>query len=164
MLLFSLVVLWLAGLISKAHGQTGNENEPPTLNSSLQEVEATLQTLESRLLERQRQVESLRDNLRVADERLNALVVSYRSLGAQLQEAQSTLERSQTDLTATSLSLEALSKRYDELERSWQEYRTEMTKQVYDLDRQYKRAKRWVWGFGISTAIGFIVSILLAIK
>lgn len=164
MFLFCLVVLWLAGLISKAHGQTGNESEPMPLNSSLEQVEATLRTLESRLVERQRQVESLRDNLRVADERLNALVGSYESLGAQLQEVQSTLERSQTDLTATSLSLEALSKRYAELESRWQEYRTEMTTQVVDLERQYRMAKRWAWGFGISTAVGFIVSLLLAIK
>lgn len=164
---------WLVGLLivllllmagPKAHGQTGNESEPPSLTSSLETAEQMLTLLVTRLGERQTQVSELQSSLTQADEKLRDLAESLATLRAQLEAAQSSLAQSQADLQETLRLLDALSKRYDALEESWQAYRKEVTAQVFTLETNLARSRRWAVGFGVTTVIGVIVSVMLAIR
>jgi chromosome segregation ATPase len=148
----------------KANGQSVSPSEPPTLSENLSQAEQTLTLLVRRLEERQKQVADLLANSQIADGKLRDLAESLASLRLQLESAQASLEKSQSELTVTSLSLQSLSMRYDELERKWLAYRSEMKTQVDTLERDYARARRWAIGFGVSTAVGFIVSVVLALR
>lgn len=159
-----LFVLLLLLVTTQAHGQDGSVSAPTPLRQSLSEAEQTLTLLSARLAERRQQVSDLQASLARADERLIDLAASYESLRQTLGAAQSSLAQSQTDLTATSSSLEALSARYVALEISWQAYRDEMVTQVVTLEREAKRARRWAVVFGVGTAVGFIVSVVLALR
>jgi chromosome segregation ATPase len=130
----------------------------------LSEAEQTLTLLSERLAERRQQVSDLQANSLIVSARLNELAVSYESLQQTLEAARESLVQSQTDLTATSTSLAALSTRYGELERQWQDYRSEMVTQIVTLERQARNARRWAAVFGVGTAVGFIVSVVLALR
>jgi chromosome segregation ATPase len=162
---------WLVGLLivllllmagPKLHGQTGNESEPPSLTSLLEACERNLQTLNSRLVERQ--VQTLRDSLLRAESKLIDSQASLTDLQEKLAEAESSLATLQKDLSETQNSYNALSTSYSALEKSWQAYRSEMTKQVSDVTRDYQRARRWAIGFGVTSVIAVIVSVVLAIR
>jgi len=163
-LLGLLIVLLLLMAGPKANGQSVSPSEPPTLSENLSQAEQTLTLLVRRLEERQKQVADLLANSQIADGKLRDLAESLASLRLQLESAQASLEKSQSELTVTSLSLQSLSMRYDELERKWLAYRSEMKTQVDTLERDYARARRWAIGFGVSTAVGFIVSVVLALR
>jgi chromosome segregation ATPase len=164
---------WLVGLLivllllmagPNLHGQTGNESEPPSLTSLLEACERNLQTLNSRLVERQAQVQTLRDSLLRAESKLIDSRASLTDLQEKLAEAESSLATLQKDLSETQNSYNALSTSYSALEKSWQAYRSEMTKQVSDVTRDYQRARRWAIGFGVTSVIAVIVSVVLAIR
>ena len=158
-----LAVLWLLLMPQTARGQIASPSEPPTLTGNLQTAEQMLILLTQRLSERQRQVADLQSSLSTADERLSDLAESLATLQAQLEEAQGSLETSQKALRETLTSLDALSKQYEALDKSWQDYRTEMQKQVTGVEKQYKQAKRWVAIFGATTATGFLLSLFMAL-
>jgi len=139
-------------------------SEPPSLSSSLEQAEMNLQQLMARLGERQQQVSDLQASLQTADARLNDLAASLATLRGQLASAEESLTESRTALEETLISLDALSQRYNELEQAWQGYRSEMRKQVADVERDYRRAKRWAVGFGVSTVVGLVVSVILALR
>jgi len=164
---------WLVGLLivllllmagPKAHGQTGNESEPPSLTSSLETAEQMLMLLVTRLAERQTQVADLQASLTQADARLKDLLDSLVSLQQQLSQAQESQAQSATALTETLTSLDVLSRRFNELDKRWQAYRDEMVKQVSDVTRDYQRARRWAVGFGVTSVIAVIVSVVLALR
>jgi len=163
-LLGLLIVLLLLMAGPKAHGQTGNESEPPSLTSSLETAEQMLMLLVTRLAERQTQVSELQSSLLTADEKLSDLLDSLVSLQQQLSQAQESQAQSETALTETLTSLDALSLRFNELDKRWQAYRDEMNKQVSDVTRDYQRARRWAVGFGVATVVGVVVSVLLALR
>ena len=163
-LLCLFVVLLLLMAAPRGHGQTESSSAPPTLSASLSEAEQTLAMLLTRLGERRQQVSDLQENLRLADEKLSALAASYASLQQTLEAARLSLETSQADLTETSSLLSALSTRYDALERQWLAYRSEMVTQIVTLERQARNARRWAAVFGVGTAVGFLVSVVLALR
>ena len=158
------VVLLLLLMTLPANAQTQNASEPTTLTALLAACEQNLQTLNSRLAERQLQVQALRESLQRAEESLTASQESLMDLREKLAEAESSLATLQRDLRETQNLYSALSTQYSELEKSWQAYRSEMKTQVDTLERDYARARRWVIGFGVSTAVGFIVSVVLALR
>ena len=160
--LFIVLLLLMAG--PRLNGQSESQPGPPSLASSLQVAEQTLALLVTRLVERQRQVIELQSSLSQADTRLSDLAASLATLRVQLELAQVSLAQSESALMETSISLDSLSTRYDALEQRWQDYRSEMVTQVSDLERDLKRARRWAVGFGVSTAVGFLVSVLLALR
>jgi ElaB/YqjD/DUF883 family membrane-anchored ribosome-binding protein len=102
--------------------------------------------------------------LRVADAKLSDLADSLAILQAELEQAQASQKESETALMETSTSLDALLQRYNELDKAWKNYRTEAVKQITDLENEYNRARRWAIGFGVSTAVGFLLSLFLALK
>ena len=163
-LLGLLIVLLLLMAGPRAHAQTGNESEPPSLTSSLEQSEQMLTLLVQRLGERQKQVADLQSNLLTSDEKLRDLLDSLVSLQQQLSQAQESQAQSETALTETLTSLDALSLRFNELEARWQAYRDEMVKQVSDVTLDYQRARRLAIGFGVATVVGVVVSVLLALK
>ena len=160
--LFIVLLLLMAG--PRLNGQSVSEPGQTSLRQNLTVAERTLTQLVERLNERQQQVLDLRASLMRADARLSDLAASYATLQQMLEAAQASLLESQTDLQATSTSLDSLSTRYDALEQRWQDYRSEMTTQVTDLERDLKRARRWAVGFGVSTAVGFILSLIMALR
>jgi chromosome segregation ATPase len=164
---------WLVGLLivllllmagPKLHGQTGNESEPPSLTSLLEACDQNLQMLNSRLVERQAQVQTLRDSLLRAESKLIDSQASLTDLQEKLAEAESSLATLQTDLQEMQNSYNALSTQYDALEFSWQAYRKEVTTQVAGLETKLARSRRWVLGLGVTTVIGVIVSVVLATR
>jgi len=169
----SLPVLWLVILLAvllllmaapRGSGQTGSTSALSLSSGSLTEAEQVLQALVTRLEERRMQLVALRETLKQADEKLLDYERTLTALEQQLQQAQDSLAKSQADLTATSTSLAELSTRFDELDRRWQEYRDEMKKQVAALERELQKARRWAVGFGVGTAVGFVVSLVLALR
>lgn len=166
LLFFILLCVSLLLLLAtqKLHGQSESGSEPLSLTQNLEQAEMNLQQLMTRLGERQRQIADLQASLQTADSRLNDLAASLATLQGQLATAGQSLTESRTALEETLTSLDALSQRYNELEASWLDYRSEMKKQVADVERDYKRARRWAVGFGISTAVGFVLSLILAMK
>ena len=163
-LLCLFVVLLLLMAAPRGHGQTVNPSGPPTLTELLEACERNLQTLNSRLAERQLQVQALRDSLLRAEAKLTASQESLTDLRARLAEAESSLATLQTDLQATQNSYTALSTQYSALETSWQAYRSEMVTQVVTLEREARNARRWAAVFGVGTAVGFIVSVVMALR
>lgn len=163
-LLGLLIVLLLLMAGPRLHAQTGNESEPPSLTSSLEQSEQMLMLLVQRLGERQKQVSELQSSLLTADARLSDLLDSLVSLQQQLSQAQESQAQSEMALTETLSSFDALSTQYDALETAWQAYRDEMTKQVGDVTRDYQRARRWAVGFGVASVIVVIVSVVLATR
>jgi septal ring factor EnvC (AmiA/AmiB activator) len=163
---------WLACLLAlllllgatRSHGQTVSESGQPSLSASLAEADLTLTLLVTRLDERQKQVIELQSSLLQADSKLIDLAASLATLRAQLEAAQISLQQSETDLAETLNLLDSLSKRYDALETSWQAYRKEVTTQVAGLEIKYARSRRWAIGFGVTTVIGVVVSVVLALR
>ena len=162
-LLGLLIVLLLLMAGTKLHAQTGNESEPPSLTSLLEACEQNLLILNSRLVERQAQVQTLRDSLLRAEARLTDSQESLTDLREKLAEAESSLATLRTALSEMQNSYSALSTQYSALETSWQAYRDEMTTQVSKLELDYARARRWAIGFGVSTAVGLVGSLVLAL-
>ena len=160
--LFIVLLLLMAG--PRLNGQSVSEPGQTSLRQSLTVAERTLTQLVDRLNERQQQVLDLRASLTRADARLSDLAESYASLQQTLEAAQASLTESQSALMATSTSLDSLSTRYDALEQRWQDYRSEMVAQITTLERQYTIARRWAVGFGVSTAVGFILSLIMALR
>ena len=158
------VVLLLLLMTLPANAQTQNANEPTTLTELLEACEQNLRTLNLRLAERQLQVQTLRESLQRAEESLTASLASLMDLREKLAGAESSLATLQTDLQETQKSYSALSTQYDALETSWQAYRSEMVAQVSTLEREARNARRWAAVFGVGTAVGFIVSVVLALR
>jgi chromosome segregation ATPase len=157
-------ILLLLAATQKLHGQSESGSGPPSLTQNLSEAEMNLRLLMERLTERQQQVADLQSNLRVADAKLSDLADSLAILQAELEQAQASQKESETALMETSTSLDVLLQRYNELDKAWKNYRTEAVKQITDLEKEYKRARRWAIGFGVSTAVGFLLSLFLALK
>ena len=160
--LFAAAFLLVAPL--RLNAQNANGPVPPNSMRSLAEVEQTLTLLEGRLIERQREVESLKASLLTADERLSDFQASLILLQNQLRLAQESLIQSQADLMATSSSLEQLSKDYEALDSAWKEYRKEMATQLADLGREARLAKGFAMGFGISTVLLLALSLFMILK
>ena len=158
-----LVLLLLLG-VTRSHAQTGNESGPPSLSANLAEAEQALQALVTRLGERQKQVSDLQASLTQADSKLIDLAASLATLREQLEAAQVSLTQSGTDLAATLNLLDSALKQYDALEISWQAYRKEVTTQVAGLETKLARSRRWVLGFGVTTVIGVVVSVIFALR
>jgi len=162
--LLCIAVLLLMLLGQTAHGQTVSPSEPPSLTELLEASERNLQTLVTRLTEREAQVQTLRENLRQAEQMLTASQESLTALRSQLATAEQSLAQLQTELEATLKSREQLLQHYSELEASWTGYRNEMQDQLRAVQRERNRAKTFVWVFGIGTAVGVVTSVILALK
>ena len=163
-LLCLFVVLLLLMAAPRGHGQTESPSGPLSLTQLLEACEQNLQTLNSRLAERQLQVQTLRESLQRAEESLTASLASLMDLREKLAGAESSLVTLQRDLQETQNLYSALSTQYDALETSWQAYRNTMVTQVAGLERDVVRARRWAAVFGVGTAVGFIVSVVLALR
>ena len=166
-----LALAWLLGLLivllllmagPKANGQTVNPSGPPTLMQLLADCEQNLQMLNSRLEERQAQVQTLRYSLLRAEQTLSTSQASLMALRVKLAEAEQSLATLQTDLVEMQNSYSALSTQYSALETSWQAYRNTMVTQVAGLERDVVRARRWAVVFGVGAAVGLVVSVLMA--
>ncbi len=158
---------WLAGLFIvllllllswPGNAQTSSVSAPTLSSGSLQEAEAILTTLSSRLVERKQQVNELQLSLLRADLKLDDFARALTALEERLQAAQESLSTSQADLRATLNLLDALSKRYEELEKRWNEYRDEALRATVALERRLLTSRAWSTALGISTLILAIVS------
>jgi chromosome segregation ATPase len=163
-LLGVLIVLLLLMAGPRLHGQSESTPSALTLSENLARAEQALQDLVTRLEARQRQVSELQSSLLQADSKLIDLAASLATLRAQLEAAQVSLAQSGTDLVATLNLLDSALKQYDALEISWQAYRKEVTTQVAGLETKLARSRRWVLGFGVTTVIGVVLSVVLATR
>lgn len=162
--LFFIAVLWLLLGAQIGHAQTASPSGPPSLSSLLQECEENLSILVQHLIDQEQKVQTLRDNLRKAEASLAASRESLTDLQAQLGEAEQSLEKLQEDYKAMSNSRDELLNRSRQLGESWQDYRNEMQKQIAALQKERNKAKAFAWTFGVAAAVGFGLSIFMAVR
>jgi len=125
-----------------------------TLRQALLDQRASRQDLEIAYAELKQQQQLSQES---AEKRISELLKQLHDSGTLSDDLRAEISRLMKLLTESKAESESLSKAFEA-------YRNEMGKQVADLTRDYARARRWAVGFGVTSVIAVIVSVVLALK
>lgn len=151
------LVLQAGFLWGQTQGAQSEQSSKPTLqsiNETLQQVEASLTTLELRLGERKTQIETLSTTLAQAQSELTALSEALEKSKAESKQAQASLTVSEAELKATSEKLESLSTRLSALELDFNNYKAGAEAEIKTLSIKIAVYKNTSIVLGIGLAGG----------